>query len=267
MSQPVRPRGVNPQRDEAMIRHDRTRAFVLVGVSGWMLAGIVTLRLVDDHAFLAVLVVLLLLTIAHAVCVLTLPAVAKVKTDRTREFSAVTAGTAELLDGAVPVGTSVPGRVVHLARIPPTASGLLGGLRGPAALQVIMEVLPIDALPRRISVLAPTEESAMTPGSVHAVALHPTRESVGVLDGRIDPIHLAAWAAESEVGLGGPADRTVTRRWAAGSAADPRLRPARADGHVHHRATRRLVGQHRRSSTGWFMIEGRFARVVSEAAT
>lgn len=179
-----------------MIRHDRTRAFVLVGVSGWMLAGIVTLRLVDDQAFLAVLVVLLLLTIAHAVCVLTLPAGAKVKPDRTGEFAALTAGTAELLDGAVPVGTGVPGRVVHLARIPPTASGLLGGLRGPAALQVIMEVLPIDAPPRRISVLASTEESAMTPGSVHAVALHPTRDSVGVLDGRVDPDGRAAWAAD-----------------------------------------------------------------------
>lgn len=190
------PRGSSAQRDTVAIRHVRLRAFALVGVSGWMLAGIATLRFVADQSFVAVLVVVMMLTISHAVCVIRIPALSTPTPDRSRELAAAVAGTAELLDGTVPVRAVVPARVVFLARIPAAASGLLGGLRGTAVLQVIMEVQPPDAPARRISVLAPTDESTMTPGSVHAVALHPGREGVGVLDGRVSPDQRAAWAAD-----------------------------------------------------------------------
>lgn len=176
-----------------------------------MLAGVVTLRFLDDRSFLPGLIVLLVMTIGHAVGMVTVPALSKSTPNRTREFAAVSLGTAELLDGAVPVGAVVPGRVVHLARVPPTASGLLGGPRGPAVLQVIMEVLPPDAPPRRISVLAPTEESVMAPGSVHAVALHPGRDSVGVLDGGFDLGQRAALAADPRWASAVlPTDRSLT---------------------------------------------------------
>lgn len=191
---PIRP--AQPQVDRHCVRFLRVLCFATAGSLGWGLAlllawaGLVS-RVGDGWIAAA------FLSLLSALLVVVLPSTRQRWSTYISYLNEARFGTAELLAGIVPAGPTVPGRVVRIAVLKDAVPfGVLGVSAHPIPYQAMMEVLPPDGPPRRVSVFAPAGPGELVSGAAHAVALHPTRPDIGILDGRLSQHEQRAFAQD-----------------------------------------------------------------------